>query len=167
MIHHLNLYLDMDGVVADLDAHFTSIYGVVFRDLEEEDAWSKLIAVNDFWVDLPKMPDADVLLEGILPQYNPVFLSSPGSHDEKRARLQKPEWLRRNVNGKVPLLLRRRSEKQVYANPHSVLIDDWEETVLEWRARGGLGIHHTSAETSLKELAKLEDCDYLKWLSSK
>ena len=45
--------------------------------------------------------------------------------------------------------------KHVFAAPHHILIDDLEKTIIEWREKGGIGIHHTSTSDTISQLKKL------------
>jgi hypothetical protein len=53
------------------------------------------------------------------------------------------------------LLLYPRNQKQLFAAPDKILIDDMEQTINEWNKGGGIGILHTSADNTIKELKKL------------
>jgi hypothetical protein len=48
-----------------------------------------------------------------------------------------------------------RAYKQMFAGPNRILIDDMEQTINEWNAAGGIGIHHTSADNTISQLKKL------------
>jgi hypothetical protein len=43
----------------------------------------------------------------------------------------------------------------LFAAEGKILIDDMEQTIREWRNAGGIGILHTSAADTIKELKKL------------
>jgi hypothetical protein len=53
------------------------------------------------------------------------------------------------------LLLYPRAQKQIFAAEGKILIDDMEQTIREWKNAGGIGILHTSAANTIKELKKL------------
>ena len=53
------------------------------------------------------------------------------------------------------LILASRGNKQNYSDKSNILIDDRLDTIEEWRARGGIGIHHTSALSTISQLKKL------------
>jgi hypothetical protein len=53
------------------------------------------------------------------------------------------------------LILASRSNKQNYSDKSNILIDDRLDTIEEWRARGGIGIHHTSSSSTIAQLKKL------------
>ena len=48
-----------------------------------------------------------------------------------------------------------RNQKQLFAAEDKILIDDMEQTINEWNKGGGIGILHTSAADTIKQLKKL------------
>jgi hypothetical protein len=48
-----------------------------------------------------------------------------------------------------------RANKQLFAEPNRILIDDMQKTIDEWNAKGGIGIFHSSAANTITELKKL------------
>ncbi len=48
-----------------------------------------------------------------------------------------------------------RANKQLFSDTNRILIDDLPNTIDEWNAKGGIGILHTSAANTIKELKKL------------
>jgi hypothetical protein len=52
----------------------------------------------------------------------------------------------------------KRSQKQLYTKKGSdqtILIDDYIKNINEFKAKGGIGIHHTSAQNTIFQLKKL------------
>ena len=56
-------------------------------------------------------------------------------------------------SSKINLVLR--AEKKNFANANSVLIDDMMKNVKEFEENGGIGVHHTSAANTIKQLKKI------------
>jgi hypothetical protein len=48
-----------------------------------------------------------------------------------------------------------RANKQLFSDKNRILIDDLAKTIDEWNAKGGIGILHTSAADTIKQLKKL------------
>ena len=51
-----------------------------------------------------------------------------------------------------------REDKQKYATidgVQNILIDDYLKNIKQWEAKGGIGIHHINARTSINSLKKL------------
>jgi hypothetical protein len=84
------------------------------------------------------------------------ILSSTSS--EKRdvpIREQKIEWLETHkINFPVNLVPGKRHKKN-YANPNSLLIDDTEQNISQWREAGGVAIHHEDVISTLNILKSL------------
>jgi len=45
-------------------------------------------------------------------------------------------------------------DKQNYLKDHDILIDDREQNIQRWVEAGGIGILHTSAENTIRQLQK-------------
>ena len=65
-------------------------------------------------------------------------------------------WRQRNLPS-TKLVLAQAIRKQNYATPDSILIDDRENNINQWIASGGIGILHTSASDTIKQLKKKND----------
>ena len=64
--------------------------------------------------------------------------------------------MKRILSDKVKVNICYRAEKILKCTgPGTVLIDDLEKNILEWRAEDGTGILHRTAEETMKELKKL------------
>jgi len=53
------------------------------------------------------------------------------------------------------LILASRANKVNYSNENSILIDDMPRTIEEWDSGGGIGILHTSANSTIDKLKQL------------
>lgn len=149
------IYCDMDGVIADFDNRFKEYSGYspkYFKDMWGVDEFWKIIDEGgvEFWSYMDWMPDGRELW-AFIKSYKPSLLSAPSR--EESSREGKKIWVQREIPG-TELLLSPAYEKQKYANPKSILIDDRESNIYEWKNAGGIGIFHTSAQSSIKELKK-------------
>ena len=154
------IFVDLDGVMADLDKHVKEITGKSFDELRAagtgftkfvQDQREQGFTVFD---DLDKMPDADELWDYVV-KYNPTILSATGFPEEK-AKAEKIRWVYDNLHGFDKILTTiSGAQKKKYAAPNHILIDDREKAILPWREAGGIGILHTSAADTIKELQKL------------
>jgi len=149
------IFCDMDGVIADFDKKFTEHTKRTFANVPEHEAWDLLKGIPNFWLSLELMPDGEQLWQ-FLQQLNPIFLTAPSTHDELRARYEKRLWVNAKFGESQPIVYRRRRYKQNLAAYDSILIDDMLISIEEWRKRGGIGIHHTSAESTIAQLKKLD-----------
>ena len=65
-------------------------------------------------------------------------------------------WMKRELSDTVRVNIVLRKQKLDYCKgPESVLIDDREKTILEWREADGTGILHVSPEETMKELEEM------------
>lgn len=149
------IYCDLDGVLVNFDKGYhdltgKDIGGKFFSDSHFWDPINK--AGKKFWVDLEWQPDGKQLWDYI-EQYKPKILSAPSRQDD--SRVGKHEWVERELPG-VPLLLRTAKHKKEFATSDSILIDDRLDNIEGWREKGGIGIHHTSTDQTIKELKKLD-----------
>ena len=55
----------------------------------------------------------------------------------------------------VKLTLAYSADKQKYAAPNHILIDDRKSNIDQWVSRGGVGILHTSTADTIRQLKKL------------
>jgi hypothetical protein len=151
------IYCDMDGVIADFDARFRELAKMSPDQYEEkygvEKFWNFIdneIGVR-FWVGIPWMQDGKQLWEYIK-KYKPTLLSAPSRNNE--SRLGKRLWVKKHIPG-TKLVLASRANKQDYAKPNAILIDDRPDTIIEWENKGGIGILHKSAEETIQKLKGL------------
>jgi hypothetical protein len=66
-------------------------------------------------------------------------------------------WVRNHKLG-VKLNLAYSKNKQKYAAPNHILIDDRKDNIEDWESKGGIGILHTSTENTIACLKKREYC---------
>jgi hypothetical protein len=149
------IYCDMDGVLADFERGYEELTGIDLKGEfkpDGEEFWDPIKQAGvKFWVGLKWMPGGQQLWDYIKP-HNPKLLSAPSR--EESSRIGKYVWVKRKLPG-TKLLLRSAFRKKEFANPNSILIDDRIKNIESWEQAGGIGIHHTSTENTIKELKKL------------
>lgn len=149
----MQLYVDMDGVLADFDRHHEAVFG--FRSCKHADNvdWAAIRAVKDFYLQIPPMPDLDRLWARI-ERYRPIVLTGiPWSVEE--APENKRAWVRKTLGPDVEVRTCRSREKCLHAKPGDVLIDDWEKYRQLWLDAGGRWITHTSAAETDRALTEM------------
>jgi hypothetical protein len=159
------IYCDMDGVLADFEArfeHFAGLspdayraeiaqkYGEKQVDKMFWDLIDKQIGVR-FWRGIPWMPGGKQLWEYIKP-YNPTLLSSPSWDDS--SRMGKNLWVKDHIPG-TKLIFRQAKSKSDFAESNAILIDDREDTILNWKSKGGIGIVYRTTDQVINELKQL------------
>jgi hypothetical protein len=151
------IFSDMDGVITDFDESFKKASdGIAPRDYEKKFGINKFWGLIDskgvgFWVGMPYMSDGEQYWNYIK-DYDVELLSSPSRSES--SRLGKRLWVRNNMPG-VKLTLAYSADKQKYAAPNHILIDDRKSNIDQWVSRGGVGILHTSTADTIRQLKKL------------
>ena len=142
----------MDGVVADFKAFTTRYLGKDFKD----EFWDDLPV--DLFLQLPKMPDADMLW-GYIKQFSPFMLNAIPREKRgpigKRAAKDKTRWMMKNFklpSSKMRIVLRKNKKNFAMDGRDkrpNILIDDHKGNIREWESAGGIGILHTSAASTI------------------
>ena len=149
------IYVDMDGVLVDFDGGYEKLTGMTTRAADEkgpEFFWKPISKAGaKWWITLNWMPDGKQLWDYVK-KYNPELLSAPSR--EEASKLGKRVWVKRELPG-VKLILRSADKKQEFASSNSILIDDREKNIEQWKSAGGVGILHTDAASTIKKLKEL------------
>jgi hypothetical protein len=149
------IYCDMDSVLVDFDRGYQELTGMTSQQADAngvEAFWDPLSKAGaKFWITLQWMSDGKQLWDYIK-KYNPILLSAPSR--EESSKLGKRVWVKRELPG-VKLILKYASQKQEYASPTSILIDDRQKNIDQWKAAGGIGILHTNTANTIKQLKQL------------
>ena len=147
-----HIFLDCDGVLADFDTYAEAYFGMPPRQYEKQVGsgrfWKELEAKGDFYRNLPLMPDARDLVEGVR-HLNPTILT--GCPRGNWAEAQKIAWAHEHFPD-IPVITCRSADKRLHAKPGDVLIDDWPQHRHRWIEMGGVFISHADAATSLAAL---------------
>ena len=140
-------FLDLDGVVCDLLTGIENLrnvklnrteYGIDFENtlgMPEKEFWETMSASN--WADLPKMEDADEILELVRP-YKPIVLSAHPGHGAANCIAGKVRWIEMNMPDYFKedrWFFGRGKDKLAYGD--AVLIDDHEYNTDKWEKAGG------------------------------
>ena len=149
------MFVDLDGVIVDFIKGYYELTGTdisgSFHD--DENFWDPINKAGyDFWINLTWTEDGKELWNYIK-KYNPEILSAPSRQDD--SRVGKHDWVRKELPGSH-LILRSAKNKKEFASPNSILIDDLQKNVDSWIESGGIGILHTSANDTIKQLQKLK-----------
>ena len=160
------LYVDMDGVLADFFGVWNKMMGVKhWKDIPDIDkALQKIKDTDDFWINLPMTPNGKSLLNAIKKfkgKYNILSAPLPG---DPNSEPQKRAWIRKHLSMFPPAKIIIDHNKAAYAKQAdgtpNALIDDFGENISKWRSAGGVGIQHKDIEVgdTISKLAQeLED----------
>jgi hypothetical protein len=149
----LTLYLDMDGVLANFEKEFKRENPDKFDRQRFRDAVLK----SHIFEKLEMMPDAHVLLDHVAKNRNlkVEILTSMGTFDPfqgNETKKQKLNWLRTHNIHYHANFVRSKPEKAKFASKTSILIDDSPGCVEPFVLKGGIGILHSDARTSILKL---------------
>lgn len=149
------VYFDLDGVIVDFIRGIEARFGVKFPYSK---SGSELYEVmdrhyEDVFTHLPILPGGELLLD--LYRTNPgrvKFLTAVPKHWSASmyfaGRDCKVNWVKQylpDLNELTDIVVvGDKATKQFYANEFTILVDDHNRTVDEWKARGGIGFRYPS-----------------------
>jgi len=151
------LYVDMDGVLTDFDKRFQDFSPLLPKEYEEQYGVGKFWDLIDnktgvrFWVGMDWMPDGKRLWN-FVKHLNPTILSSPSMQEE--SKIGKHLWIRKHIPG-TKTILTFSSMKQNHSGENRILIDDRPKNIEQWESKGGIGILHTDAFSTIERLKEI------------
>ena len=147
------VYVDMDGVLADMWGEVAARHGVShWRKARKTHKRIEQVAKNPgFFRNLPALPNAARLIRSILKMVGEYsILSSPLLSRVDQSSKEKTEWLQHHLKRNAPTAIIYDHNKEKYARQSdgtpNILIDDFETNVELWRARGGIAILYKDQE---------------------
>lgn len=125
---------------------------------EQRVMWRALMEYHErggqIWYDLELMHDALELWEYIKP-HTPTVLTATGRTIES-ASDQKRRWVADMLCPYTEVLfVEKARQKARHSGPNKVLIDDKQKAISPWIEAGGIGILHTSAKDTIRQLEEL------------
>ena len=155
------IFVDADGVVCGFDQHVRKIFGKSVEEFQPKGTFWQALTYHDthvekFFRNLPKMADADRLMEHIMSlDVKSVKILTACGYTPKDAKQQKIEWFAEHYPDIECIVVSKSPDKAEYAHPYSILIDDRAKSIDPWVAKGGIGILHTSAEDTIAQLVAI------------
>ena len=156
------IYCDMDGVLCDFAKGVEKVIGKSISQWSygsKTEKWDKIKSTPKFWHTLP-WENGGKQLWSFISKYKPHILSAYVEESfDPNCIPGKSYWARTNL-GVAPghTNLVKRVQKQNYAKvagQPAILIDDYKKNTDQFTAKGGVGILHTSASNTIRELKKL------------
>ena len=153
------IYCDMDGVLCDFKKHAEKATGVSiakWSTLSKAEKWGPIKEDRYFWSTMPWMAGGKQLWN-FISMYKPHILSAYVEESfDPNCIPGKTKWLKTNIGVSTDRInLVKRVQKQNFANKNSILIDDYNKNISDFKKRGGIGIYHTSTSNTIRELKKL------------
>lgn len=154
------IFLDMDGVLVDLDRHIESKYGTLMKDMnrdQRERLWAEDFSV-DWFYDAPPMPDMQKLLDHVTSKHTNIRLLTALPNRRKDMAWQSMEakiaWTHKHIGNHIPVTFGPFAiDKQKHCvGRHCILIDDNTKNVDQWFGVGGFAVLHQNADDTIKIL---------------
>lgn len=142
----MKIYLDLDGVITDFAGRYHELLGIKMEDVDKKDRhsnWIKFIDDKSF-EKLKMLPSAYVLLEFVGKAGVPVEILSSSGGDERHEEVtrQKMKWLSMHgINYKANIVPGGMKKAQ-FARPDTILVDDTDRVVENFKKAGGQAILH-------------------------
>lgn len=141
-IHEVQL--DLDGLFADFNGGVKAITGKTPTELgDKRRMWSAIHSNKQFFLELEVLEGSMDLwraIKTVLPDERIRFLT--GAPSSAAFREQKKQWVAKVFGPQYEVNVVPRRDKQLYAGPFKVLIDDTDSNIQDWVAKGGHGILH-------------------------
>jgi predicted chitinase/5'(3')-deoxyribonucleotidase len=156
----IKVYVDMDGVLADLFNHAGSLHDVEHYNKMTKDQWEEFFKNSnayELFRDLPAFPTANKLLQMVKDFAGGyTILSSPLSFDKAGSIKGKREWLNKHIHVSPDnIIFEHDKAKYATADGHpNILIDDYGVNIRAWGSAGGIPIKYQADEDSLQKVFK-------------
>lgn len=155
------IFLDMDGVLADFDGAFLSLFGKTCEQCESKNEMWRLIHGHDeFFYNLPKMEGAIDLYDTAVSYSNeysrPIILTSAGSSDFHHVAQQKRRWIQSHIdNSALIITVKDGLDKAAFVhNAGDILIDDWRKNCEAWEAVGGVSVKYENYLQAINDMGE-------------
>lgn len=153
------VYVDMDGVLADLFNHVADLHDVEHYNDMSKPQWEAFLQGTDayhLFSSLPPFPTANALLKMVTDIWGGYrILSSPLGYDPEGSMAGKRDWLKQHImvpaEGWIFDHDKFKYARQPDGTPN-ILIDDWNKNILPWNQHGGIGIKYQADEDNLAGL---------------
>lgn len=156
------VYVDMDGVLADLYSHAAELSDVDHYNQMTPDQWEAFFKDSNayhLFRDINPFPTANQLLK-IVKKYAGGYriLSSPLSFDRAGSIKGKREWLSKHINVPADKIIFEHDKYKYAIQPNgtpNILIDDYGVNTRAWDAAGGIAVKYQADEDTLDKVSKV------------
>lgn len=154
------IYIDLDGVTADIAAGFKNLYGIDLIPSIRIDWCDVSCRCPDFFSRLPKCMNVNLILDRVklMTDYNLSVLSICPTPMGRQGKLDKINWVKQHIGKDIPVIVTFSDDKSTFCEYGDILIDDDKKHERKWIWKGGIFIHHIHVRTTLDQLNR-----YFKW----
>jgi 5'(3')-deoxyribonucleotidase len=153
------VFVDMDGVLADLYNHAATLHDVDHYNSMTPEQWESFFKNSNayhLFRDIRPFPTANKLLS-IVKRFagGYTILSSPLNFDKAGSIKGKREWLKKHIRVAPDNIVFEHDKYKYAVQPDgtpNILIDDYGVNVKAWRAAGGIAIKYQADENDLGEV---------------
>jgi hypothetical protein len=161
----VNIFLDLDGVMADLESHYLATFGHKMDEATSRNQmWRNIDGHEGFWLSIPVMKGGKEFFTWLTAQcYHTgaelAILTAAPDVAEKHFPIarHKKQWVKQHL-GDILVLPAYGSERKAafVQNPGDILIDDWGKNIKAWEEEGGVGVKHVGDdfETTKKKVTE-------------
>lgn len=163
----LTVHLDMDGVLSDFRKAAIELHGPNYEKLGRTNPvafWRPITKqIDNFFSHLDPLPDALELYDFVstIPDIDIKILTALPRPEGKAITVaqDKTDWIHRHIDDKLEVItVIGGKNKSKYCNAvNDILIDDTKRNLDAWEEAGGIGILHTSASETIKQLKDIFD----------
>ena len=154
------LFIDMDGVLADFESGLSEVLGHKVRLSDVADVYNdrkREVTSKHLFRRLKPLPDAWKLVDWALNSgIHTEILTAAGTVNRTIVIKDKIDWIEEYCTDHwiiIPTF--KGSQKAAFAHSKAVLIDDRQRNIDTWVEAGGIGILHTTADETIKQLNEI------------
>lgn len=154
------LYLDLDGVFADMEGYCRDHLGLEYL-ADPKLAWSRIDKIPHFFAQLDRIPGSYNFFRNIISNATvevKILTALPMLTGELiTASLDKRSWVHMHLDTNIQVITTDSWEDKKVFSKGNILLDDSRRNILDWEYHGGKGVWHTSKdhEHSWNQLRKL------------
>jgi 5'(3')-deoxyribonucleotidase len=164
----INVYLDLDGVMANFDGGVDALFNQptkeFFAELGAFKAWAKLAEVDHLFLNLDPLPNYKTLFSHLKRLHDDgtinleILTSLPiPSGKLVTAKADKIAWVKKYLDKdiKVNTVIGGAKKAKYIKSPTDVLIDDLPRNITAWKDAGGTGILFKNNAETVIQLSKI------------
>lgn len=165
MVKKYMVYVDLDGVLADFAGAVEQRFGEPMESINRKKMWTSIKHYNEnvapWFYSLSEMDGAQTLWGFVTSNFKKVEILTASGSTPRDAPGQKRKWVGEHLGWDIKVnVVGAAGEKAAFAKPNTILIDDRRQSIDPFIREGGIGILHTSADSTIRALkVMMEDWD--------